>query len=120
MNAVRAPVANKESALTAAVFGKQVLETLRSQVNEQASLNFYTVCPTSAPYCTTFDLALGRHQVTLPSSGLNWPPSLSLNNSTLNYTVSCADSSTTCATFSASNSYVARGVNLKICSDSTC
>ena len=37
LNAVRAPVANKESALTAAVFGKQVLEALRSQVNAAAT-----------------------------------------------------------------------------------
>ena len=117
LNAVRGPVTSKEYALSSAVFGKQVFETLRNQVSNGSSANFYTVCPASAPYCTTFDLALGKHQVTLPSSGLNWPTLLSSNNSTLNYTVSCADGSATCG---APNSYVARRVDLKICSDATC
>ena len=111
LNAVRGPVTSKEYALSSAVFGKQVFETLRNQVSNGSSANFYTVCPASAPYCTTFDLALGKHQVTLPSSGLSWPSSLSANNSTLNYTVSCADGSATCAV---STSYVGRRVDLTI------
>ena len=60
LNAVRAPVANKENALAAAVFGKQVLEALRSTVNAGASSNYYLVC---SPTCTDFSLALGPHAV---------------------------------------------------------
>jgi Tfp pilus assembly protein PilV len=113
LNAVRVPVANKENALSAAVFGKQVLEALRSQVSEQAGLNFYTNCGTG---CTDFSLALGTHNVThttLSAAGLAWPSALiAANNSCdaqgcLIYTVSCADGS--CA-----NAEVAHKVNLNI------
>ena len=98
LNAVRAPVANKESALTAAVFSKQVLEALRSSVNEQSSANFYVNCGST---CTDFSLALGTHnvsQATLSGVGLSWPTSAlsAANGNVLTYTVSCADG--TCAT----------------------
>ena len=99
LGAVRAPVANKESALTAAIFSKQVLEALRSQVSEQAGLNFYTNCGGG---CTDFSLALGTHNVTkatLSVVGLSWPPVLNStpypdgNPPVLSYVVSCADGS---------------------------
>jgi len=96
LNAVRKPVADKENALTAAIFGKQVLETLRSSVNAQSSANFYGICSGN---CTTFDLQLGTHQVSqanLPTV-LSWPSSLTAANGganpVLNYTVSCGDGS---------------------------
>ena len=113
LNAVRGPVTSKEYALSAAVFGKQVFEILRKQVNNSSSANFYTVCPTASPYCTTFDLALGVHSITPLPAGLSWPsPHFNtLNSNTLTYTVSCANGSSTCA---ASNSYVARRVDLTI------
>ena len=60
LDAIRKPVANKELALTSAVFGKQVLEALRSKVTAASSSNFFTVC---AGTCPTFDLALGVHHV---------------------------------------------------------
>ena len=109
LNAVRTPVASKNSALTAAVFGKQVLETLRNQVNNQAASNFYSVCSGS---CTTFDLELGVHAVTLPTSGISWPTAAisTANSNTLNYTVSCANP----YSISVCGPYVARRVDLNI------
>lgn len=107
LNAVRSPVANKESALTAAVFGKQVLEVLRSQVNDPTY--YGTSCTAS---CATFDLELGSHSVTLPTSGLNWPTAAmsTANSNVLNYKVSCADGSSSPCT----NAEVAHRVVLNI------
>jgi Tfp pilus assembly protein PilV len=117
LNAVRVPVADKESALTAAVFGKQVLEALRSQVSDQASANFYVTCSGT---CADFSLALGTHQIsvaTLSSVNLTWPQVLVTgengnhpngNPPVLNYNVSCADGS------SCTNTEVAHKVNLNI------
>lgn len=94
LSAVRKPVADKESALTAAVFGKQVLEALRSSVNAQPASNFYGTCIGT---CTDFSLALGTHQVNLPNGQLIMPPNLISSNGggngVLTYTVSCADDS---------------------------
>ena len=98
LNAVRTPVASKENGLAAAVFGKQVLETLRGQVN--ASTYYNTPCTLGTP-CTDFSLGLGPHnidQATLALAGLTWPAALSPPTDTqngnppvLSYTVSCAD-----------------------------
>lgn len=109
LNAVRSPVTGKTYALSAAVFGKQVLETLRNQVNNQASANFYLVCSGS---CTTFDLELGVHSLTPLPSGLSWPSTYlnTANSNTLTYTVSCADT----GSISACGAYVARRVDLNI------
>ncbi len=125
LNAVRTPVTAKTNALTAAVFGKRVLEALRSDVSEQASINFYQVC---SGFCTTFDLALGVHHVASGSlpSGLSWPTVLVTANNTpcdtngcLIYTVSCADGSGGVNSYSSLctggiNSSVARKVVLNI------
>ncbi len=103
LNAVRTPVANKESALTATVFGKQVLETLRAQVTDpQGSLALYYNCSVGSSPCPDFSLSVGTHQVnntTLISNGLVWPTEPSGVNlgskqspvNDLNYTVFCAD-----------------------------
>jgi len=105
LNAVRTPVVNKEGSLSAAVFGKQVLESLRFQVSDLPSANFYTTCSGT---CTDFSLALGTHQVpsaNLPA-GLSWPQVLVTKDSinypngnppVLNYTVKCADGSGSCS-----------------------
>jgi len=98
LNAVRTPVVNKENALSAAVFGKQVLDTLRSVVSAGGT-SFYGIC---AGNCTTFDLQLGPHQVaaaTLAVYGITWPTTDLINANqvagvtTLSYSVSCADGS---------------------------
>jgi Tfp pilus assembly protein PilV len=116
LNAVRAPVANKERALAAAILGKQVLETLRSSVSEQSSANFYVTCSGT---CTDFSLALGTHQIsvaTLSSVNLTWPQVLNSapypdgNPPVLSYTVSCADGSSSPCT----NPQVAHKVVLNI------
>ena len=109
LNAVRTPVSSKEYGLSSAVFGKQVLETLRKQVSQQASTNFYLVCSGS---CTTFDLELGVHSITPLPSGLSWPSAHlnTANSNTLTYTVSCANT----GSISACGAYTARRVDLNI------
>ncbi len=116
LNAVRAPVANKENALTAAVFGKQVLETLRSSVNAGT---YYAICSLFVSgACVDFSLYLGLHHVTLPPPGqpqLTWPSTdLSQNNTYLTYTVSCADGTTTTCSSTGSDPDMARRVDLNI------
>jgi len=92
LTAVRKPVADKESALVASVFGKQVLEALRSSVNAGtfygnctdnghwiAAANGATIRNANGSACGDFSLYLGWHQVsqaTLSSAGLTWPTSL--------------------------------------------
>jgi hypothetical protein len=96
INAVRIPVANKENALAAAVFGKQVLETLRSQVNAKI---YYNACSVNQTPCPDFSLSLGSHQVPVGNlpQGLTWSSQDLINanlvngNPVLTYTVSCAD-----------------------------
>ena len=127
LTAVRKPVADKESALSAAVFGKQVLEALRSQVDARTSANYYSdpYCSGSGSgiVCTDFSLAVGTHQVPVANlpAGLSWPPGLITldsvtypngNPPVLNYTVLCADGTyTTCAVAGVDE---ARQVNLSI------
>ena len=105
LNAARSPVVNKEGALAAAVFGKQVLEVLRSQVS-QTQANFYS-CSGGQNPCPDFALSVGAHAVPLGNlpAGLSWPPVLvtGVNNNNpngsppvLSYTVSCADNSNPC------------------------
>lgn len=92
LTAVRIPVLNKESALTGAVFGKQVLEALYSRVSAST---YYNNCSGQNP-CPNFDLSLGVHQVPTASlpAGLIWPIGFAvLNSNVLTYTVSCADGS---------------------------
>jgi len=109
INAVRTPVANKENALSAAVFGKQVLETLRTQVN--AGGTYFGVC---AGTCTTFDLQLGKHLVAMPlaTPALSWPTTDLTNNNAagLSYTVTCANS----GSVAVCGADVARRVDLNI------
>ena len=114
LSAVRTPVADRESALTAAVFGKQVLENLRSQVNAASSAYYYS-CSAGGSPCPDFALSLGAHQIsqaTLTTYGLSWPASLTAANGgaspVLKYTVVCADGSSPCSADSA------RQVNLTI------
>ena len=107
LNGVRAPVINKESELAAAVFSKQVLEALYSQVNADTYNN---PCGSNNANvsCADFSLSVGVHNVALPwpqncGQGanppcvLNWP-STALSNANLiggqpyvAYTVSCGD-----------------------------
>ena len=97
LTAVRAPVINKESALSAAVFGKQVLGALYSNVD--ASTYYTNIC---ASPCSSFDLSVGIHQVpqaTLLGAGITWPLNLKSSNTAcdvspnacLVYTVTCSD-----------------------------
>jgi Tfp pilus assembly protein PilV len=99
---VRASVTNKESSLTAALFGKQVLEKLRSAVNMGGANPYYNACTGNANPCPDFSLSLlpaGVHRV--PSAnmpaGLIWPTALKTANTfcdangCLEYTVSCGD-----------------------------
>ena len=127
LNALRKPVADKESALTAAIFGKQVLEALRSNVDART---YYNCCTGVAncsgptpPTCGDFSLALGPHQVALPPAGvpqITWPNTglSQANGGYLNYNVFCADSTAAapeyanCAT--GANPDMARQVNLNI------
>ena len=101
LNAVRSPVITKESALVAAVFGKQVLEALRSQVNDpQGALATYYNCSVAVAPCPDFSLSQGDHLVSvakLNAAGISWP-SVALSNQNLvggvpmlSYTVTCAD-----------------------------
>jgi hypothetical protein len=101
LSAVRAPVTAKQTALVSAVFGKQVLEYLRSQVD--AGPTYYNCTnpaqaspPPNGFICTDFSLFLGVHQVPVAS----FPPSFSIppnfaakNPNGLTYTVNCADNS---------------------------
>jgi len=100
LTAVRKPVADKESSLAASVFGKQVLEGLRSSVNAGT---YYGPCVSwnaAASVCGDFSLYLGNHQVPKANllSGISWPPALTAwnticdtaANGCLIYTVSCA------------------------------
>lgn len=116
LNAVRVPVANKENQLIATVFGKQVLEALRSQVNNTRFYN--TTCSDrGSGECQDFSFYLGRHLVptsALLSVGLNWPSALSTcNTSGLSYKVSCADGSGSAGQL-CSQSNVALRVDLNI------
>jgi len=113
---VREPVVDKQYQLTATVFGNQVLEYLRSQVNGGVAATFYSeTCP-----CTDLSLGLGTHLV--PSSnfptGISWPQSLCplgvLNCPTLSYTVTCADGTTTSCSSTGATPDIARQVSLTI------
>src|ERR1039458_2589495 len=77
LNAVRAPVASRENELAAAVFSKQVLETLRSQTSQNDAVShFYTCLNGTAANCADFALSVGTHNVTaatLNGFGLKWP-----------------------------------------------
>jgi Tfp pilus assembly protein PilV len=96
LTAVRVPVTTKSNQLAAAVFGKQVLEYLRSQVNTS---NYYNADCSTHPlhYCNDLSLILGQHEVSFSSLpvGLNVPQSLyNLNGGVtgvLTYNVLCAD-----------------------------
>jgi prepilin-type N-terminal cleavage/methylation domain-containing protein len=137
LNAVRTPVANKENALAAAVFGKQVLEALRSSVNASNS-TYYNICTTT---CANFDLSLGTHQVPMPwptncgqanqpachncgqanqpACQLTMPSNIRASNGggtgTFSYIVTCADGSGNPATNTAcTTADVARRVDLNI------
>lgn len=94
LNAVRGPVANKENALTGAVFSKQVLQALYSKVDAGT---WNSNCNNNP--CSAFDLSEGTHQVPLPVNGLNWPSTAFSNankvngNPVLTYVVTCADGS---------------------------
>jgi type II secretory pathway pseudopilin PulG len=107
LNAVRAPVSEKENALAAAIYGKQVLDALRSQVNTVSYFTCSSGAGTVGSPCTDFSLYLGNHQVSpidpkLTSANVNMPSVLTGLNHTLNYTVYCADGSgstyTACST----------------------
>jgi len=90
--AMRGPVADKETALSSAIFGKQVLETLRAKVDAGSFFNSCSVQGQNP--CQDFSLSLGVHYVTnIP--GLTWPPDLTAN--AINYTVSCATDGSTAA-----------------------
>jgi type II secretory pathway pseudopilin PulG len=108
LNAVRGPVANKENALAAAVFGKQALEALFSQVENPTYYNSCTDFNGGDGTCSDFSLAVGTHEVTTLGAGwpagLAWPAILSASNTCpnvappvasgcLSYIVACADGS---------------------------
>lgn len=96
LNAVRAPVVAKENALTAAIYGKQVLEALRSQVtNPQGPSTLFFTCSSVTVPCPDFALSVGAHQVTaaqLALAGIPMPAVVNTaNGGVLNFTVTCAD-----------------------------
>ena len=140
LGSVRAPVASKQTALTAAVFEKQVLEALRSQVSLSAGAN-YNACAAGTGNvlnpCQDFSLSLGTHQVsaaTLANYNISWPTlpaTLQTNNTIvcagvantlcLQYVVSCADGSGNPGTNTAcTNVDIPHQVNLKVCLDAVC
>jgi len=96
LNAVRRPVIDKESALDASNFGKQVLESLRSKVDAST---YYNPCVAVNPdnTCGDFSLSLGNHEVpqgNLPQDlGQSWQSSVlpGSNPNGVSYAVSCAD-----------------------------
>jgi len=127
LDSVRTPVANKENELTAAVFGKQVLEGLRSQV----SANFYASCsfPNGDNTCGDFSLYLGKHEIKPVNQAITMPAILTASNvcagagipsGCLSYTVFCGDGNgdngnNVCnGSASVAGPDVARGVNLNI------
>jgi type II secretory pathway pseudopilin PulG len=129
LNAVRKPVADKETALAAAVFGKQVLEAIRSSVNAGSYYSPDATCLGSGNNitCTDFTLALGTHNVSSLPSGLNCPPGFAAVNTCtsvpsgcLVYKVTCGDGSTPTNTNPpdcnplGTNNDIARQVNLSI------
>jgi len=132
LNAVRTPVAHKEGSLSVAVFGKQVLEALRSQVSDQPSANYYSdsFCSgsSSSTICTDFSLAVGTHYVQTNGnnwpSGLSWPTALVTANTVpcyvtqalcLVYIVTCADGTySNCSSLASSYPNMARRVDLNI------
>lgn len=83
LSAVRKPVVQKERALTAAILGKQLLESLRSQVDARNIQG-----PIGAGVWTG-NLAIGSHTL---------PPQSDLQGVQYNmaYTVICADGTATC------------------------
>jgi len=104
LNAVRAPVANKQNALVAANFGQAVLENLRTMVSGG---DFYNSCATinTDTSCAEFTLSLGGHEVSLPIAGTtinDWPSTAIAGaniydgESKIKYVVSCADMSLDC------------------------
>ena len=132
LNAMRVPVANKESSLQAAVFGKQVLEALRTQVN---SSTYYNSCSITAASCPDFSLYLGPHLVPTiypgdanfipPPAYLTWPSqaiiqsnnACAANNPCIVYTVKCGDGSANQGSnpnLKCANPDVARRVDLSI------
>ncbi len=106
LNAVRTPVTTKETAVTVAIFQKQVTEALYTNVdsgkNQQNQNMYYGTCTdinnvVQNP-CPQFTLTLGEHQVssaTLQQLGITWPASLQgVNNicgaaGCLDYCVTC-------------------------------
>ena len=133
LNTMRTPVADKENSLQAAIFGRQVLEALRSQVDSSSSANYYScsngIAGTTVSPCPDFALSLGVHQVnyvTLSNTaGINWPLSpasfitanancpVDVVHGCLNYTVSCGDGSGTTAPCAGGDD-IARKVDLTI------
>jgi hypothetical protein len=100
LNVVRTPVGGKEKALAAAILSKQIFEGLRSAVDEDPALKFYTDCPPGNCIDNKLTLALGTHLLTFPVplqvGTLNMPASLIPSNGpppggSLTYTVQCAD-----------------------------
>jgi Tfp pilus assembly protein PilV len=77
LSAVRQPVLQKERSLTAAVFGQQELEILRSQVNAN------NIDPATGNYIAGNPLAVGSHALApvFDQNGTKY---------TISYTVSCA------------------------------
>jgi len=132
LNYVRQPVLDKESALSAAVFGKQVLEALRSKVDASTYFGPCSLALNANAACPDFSLSLGLHQVPPGNlQGLKWPLNLSTsiplpNNVTncdkacLVYIVSCGNTTdpvnspdyTSCT--SVGNPDMARRVDLSI------
>ncbi len=95
LNAVRAPVNNKENELTAASFGKEELEALRTQVSAAPSANYYTDPNCSNGICTDFSLSLGTHH-TSGSGQIIFPINYYGNNPNgVTYTVYCANTGST-------------------------
>lgn len=109
LSVMRTPVVNQESSLEATVFGKQVLEALRSKVDASSNAYFYQCSNAGANPCPDFGLSIGQHSVNeatlLNQGGLSWPTdnNNALKNANmvngvaiLNYTVTCADNSNPC------------------------
>ncbi len=131
LNAVRAPVVTKESNLVAAVFGKQVLEALRTQVTDPqgsaAKLYYQCSAGLGANPCPDFSLSVGHHEVSAANltastnPSLSWPGTITaVNTITCNgvantvclvYNVTCANGS---ALSTCGNTDVAHRVDLNI------
>jgi len=125
MTSVRYPVTNGETSLSAAIFGKQILESLNSQEGAGANAYYVQSCtsPNADASCGDFSLYMGLHEVSSSTlstvTGLSWPTTLTSSNTCgaispcLSYNVTCGDGNNSTPP-NCSSASVAKRVDLNI------